>query len=845
MHIFLGLLVVALIGLFISPSLDYRQTNTAGKAAMTKLPAQKRILGETGLPMLTAQEKVDATNELLGSKGAAWRTGVNKFTDMPNEERKKYLGARPQENPVKAQVFQPQLPRDEIPDLFDWRDQHGQNYITPVKAQAMCGSCWAFGVIATIEGAAQAQYNNPQLGIDLSEQQPVSCCTDCGAGCISGDMGYTMEYVKDVGITSEACFPYTHCDAECRGTCSDYTCTTCDERCPDWQETAWTIDDYQVIPPTEDVETVKDALISYGPIVTAFTVYDDFWGYESGIYTHTYGDDVGGHVVTIVGYGVQDSLEYWICKNSWSDGWGEDGYFRIGVHEAGIDTSAKYVAVRPHQANGQSITTLCTDRDADMHCTWGLGEKPAVCSWTDISGCQLNQWYRWEGDLNGAVTITDNPQYVLNGGLGLQLLDRSTSQSFAVMQLLEYPPQEELGLYVHYKQILGPDNTLHLFIKYYDQDYAMISSVNLPIPMVMDGAFHERSISAVPPTATRYAMVMAFIPGDKRAEVALDDFRFIPSSKPYDNLISNPGFEEDSLAGCPQTCAGNNEADCDDSDPAIVQGCGALPYTPGVVRVESSPVADVFVRSLEDGLFKKIGETPTDLELEPGDRELKIDKNGFIVQYRHVLVIPGGNEIVSVNLEPGLECGDTITQDTVLDQDLLGCCTEDYCAALIVDGPDIHLDCNHHIIQGTGQGVGIDLHRRSGVEVKNCVIKGFWLGMTSLNNDWIHDNIFSENIEAMYIGGSSQNTVEHNTITNNRIGIMVMQSDRNELSFNRICGNNDVDLGCVVIGEHNAGQGNAIDIIDGECPGIGHTPCAQGNSPVFKKSQNYAIRGLE
>ena len=39
---------------------------------------------------------------------------------------------------------------------------------------------------------------------------------------------------------------------------------------------------------------------------------------------NTFGGDYRtGHGVTIVGY--NDDYEYWICKNSWGKGWGENG----------------------------------------------------------------------------------------------------------------------------------------------------------------------------------------------------------------------------------------------------------------------------------------------------------------------------------------------------------------------------------------------------------------------------------------------------------------------------------------------------------------------------------------
>ena len=76
-----------------------------------------------------------------------------------------------------------------------------------------------------------------------------------------------------------------------------------------------------------------------GPIEVTFSVYEDFLTYKSGIYQHVEGEKLGGHAVKLLGWGVENGVEYWKLANSWNETWGEDGFFRIvlGKNECGIE----------------------------------------------------------------------------------------------------------------------------------------------------------------------------------------------------------------------------------------------------------------------------------------------------------------------------------------------------------------------------------------------------------------------------------------------------------------------------------------------------------------------------
>merc|ERR1712045_604156 len=59
------------------------------------------------------------------------------------------------------------------------------------------------------------------------------------------------------------------------------------------------------------VSGIQQAIMAGGPMEVAFTVYSDFENYAGGIYHHVSGMPVGGHAVKVVGWGVENGVNYW------------------------------------------------------------------------------------------------------------------------------------------------------------------------------------------------------------------------------------------------------------------------------------------------------------------------------------------------------------------------------------------------------------------------------------------------------------------------------------------------------------------------------------------------------
>ena len=294
--------------------------------------AEDRDVSESAL-----EAKLEAIQKAIEEKGANWTAGMTDIFKLPPEKRKRLLGS-------KDAVTEEKLPQSKIlmryswqPEQFNWYDMDGQDWMTPVRNQGDCGSCVAFGTIATFEGQLNIYYDDPFLDMDLSEQHLFNCGDGlCDEGWYSNE---ASQYLQTYGVPDEDCFPYTS------GTTGEDE--PCENTCPDWQDRAvkiacwgWVGGDDGLRTPAE----IKERLLQ-GPLTTSMEVYDDFQAYEGGIYGHVYGEEPGGHCVCIVGWDDTTDPPCWIVKNSWGPNWGERGYFRIrmGSNEVGFEERSLYM----------------------------------------------------------------------------------------------------------------------------------------------------------------------------------------------------------------------------------------------------------------------------------------------------------------------------------------------------------------------------------------------------------------------------------------------------------------------------------------------------------------------
>ena len=96
-----------------------------------------------------------------------YQIGINEFADLSFEEfAKQYMGYTPK-------YTKPTTYRERTNDAVEKKDWRDEGYVTEVKNQGSCGSCWAFSAVANLEGSHKKV--NGEL-LDFSEQELVDCC---------------------------------------------------------------------------------------------------------------------------------------------------------------------------------------------------------------------------------------------------------------------------------------------------------------------------------------------------------------------------------------------------------------------------------------------------------------------------------------------------------------------------------------------------------------------------------------------------------------------------------------------------------------------------------------------
>ena len=342
----------------------------------------KVFKNKTILQKAQNQHVVERLNRNLIKNNKTWRAGMTSVADMTYEEKKALFGGElPQlygfEYYVGGIFVMPgalnsvgsakarSITLSSYVSTWDWRNRHGKNWMTCVKNQGVCNSCWAHAAVGVVESYVNLYYNR-LINPNLSEQEVIAFT---GFGCNPGYESVALNYIKDEGIVNEQCFPYYIPDS-----------VNCSARC-DEPDTLVSINAYRFVTKTANyTDSIKRALfknpltIAIGPwghsmVLAGYKEIEMgdkiYLGNQSGAHSITINDDYANYV----------GKTAWLVKNSWGQLWGDNGYGYVIVNDSNIWRVLTPIGdITCNILNNNDIS--CEDADGDGYYFWGTAPKP-------------------------------------------------------------------------------------------------------------------------------------------------------------------------------------------------------------------------------------------------------------------------------------------------------------------------------------------------------------------------------------------------------------------------------------------------------------------------------------
>jgi len=337
-------------------------------AALAVVEAAKLEANDHLLPAI----RMEMVNEINALK-TTWTAGMSpRFANATLADVKRMLGTFLPGEPefVPFETFKTEFATADgaVPDAFDARTGFAQcaNIIGHVRDQSSCGSCWAFGSTEAFNDRYCIKTGDAKTL--FSPEDTVSCCSGLtcsfSMGCNGGQPGGAWKWFTKNGVSTggdygdigsgTTCKPYSmqtcaHHTTPPAGmvdcaTLPEYSTPKCTSTCSESSyATAYSKDKHFATSSygVSGVANIQKEIYEKGTVSVAFTVYEDFESYTSGVYQHVSGKSLGGHAVKMIGWGVDNGTPYWTVVNSWNESWGEKGTFRIlrGSNECGIEGS--------------------------------------------------------------------------------------------------------------------------------------------------------------------------------------------------------------------------------------------------------------------------------------------------------------------------------------------------------------------------------------------------------------------------------------------------------------------------------------------------------------------------
>lgn len=348
-------------------------------------------------PGVSASDQLEATvlNVRAASAGSevSLITGVD-FVPLLNAQM------LVRKTPIVSSTVSDEQLRLPLPSSFSWLHSdevmdrietlHGvtitrkaaRQLLSPVFDQRACGSCWSIAASQMLADRLAVRLSDTNQA--FSATQMLTCVNRdfnirfVSMGCLGGDPFEALVFAETKPLVQGEdyswCTDSTKCthncqlvsaeeedNVECRPMEVQDLLPTCPTTVPPGTNVVEPGSVQYMTTQNKNLEQTRDAIRQEiyfnGPVVATYMVYMDHvlydqWEKTNFIYIHgaydskdpssglpAKGVKLGGHAVTVVGYGSRKvegygEVPYWVVRNSWSIHWGAQGYFRLAMSDA-------------------------------------------------------------------------------------------------------------------------------------------------------------------------------------------------------------------------------------------------------------------------------------------------------------------------------------------------------------------------------------------------------------------------------------------------------------------------------------------------------------------------------